>query len=38
MQNDNVERKAAEAQLNNLKKQDPNKYALVMVYCLHPQF
>lgn len=38
LQNDNTERKAAEAQLNALKKSDPNKYALVMVYCLHPQF
>ena len=38
LQNDNTERKAAEAQLNTLKKADANKYALVMVYCLHPQF
>lgn len=37
MQNDNVQRKEAEAKLSSLKLQDPNRYAAVMVYILNPQ-
>lgn len=37
LQNDNVQRKNAENQLNTLKKNDPANYAQVMINVLHPQ-
>jgi len=36
LNNDNELRKQAEAKLNGLKKTDPNQYAMVMVYIMHP--
>lgn len=38
LNNDNEIRKQAETQLNGLKRSDPNKYAMVMVYVMHPQY
>lgn len=38
MNNDNQIRKLAEAQLNGLKKSDPNNYAILMIYLMHPQY
>jgi len=29
-------RKNAEGSLNELKRNDPNKYAILMIYILHP--
>jgi hypothetical protein len=38
LNNDNQIRKLAEAQLNGLKKNDPNNYAILMIYLMHPQY
>jgi hypothetical protein len=36
--NDNVQRKVAEAELNEAKKSDPNKYAMLMTLIITPEF
>lgn len=36
--NDNELRKNAENSLNEVKKNDPNRYAQLMVYVMHPQY
>jgi hypothetical protein len=38
MANDNEQRKAAENSLNEVKKNDPNRYAQLMVCLMHPQY